>query len=89
MVREELNCDKVRVEEVDFHQVYVTIRINNISFVVSSIYFLPGLEISNYIDYLTQIESLMDIYENYHIMVCGDFNLPKIDWSIEINLSKI
>ena len=73
----------------DFEHLYVSVTKNNINFTISSTYIPPNSDVSCYVEVISQVENLKQIFPSYSFVITGDFNLPNIKWSYVNNISKI
>ena len=59
---------------------YIVLHLKRAKIVVGCIYRPPQSEASCFLPVLDRIKSSFQDYENEDLILCGDFNLPKVDW---------
>lgn len=70
----------LETEDVDSVWIQIVINKNVKPFLLGNIYIPPGMDENLLNSYFSKIESTLD-FTCYDIILVGDFNCPKIDWS--------
>lgn len=65
-------------EECNVECLFVRVRFEKVSVIVSVVYFKPNSSLDDYISYFNQFESLLTS-EQAKTLILGDFNLPLLD----------
>lgn len=66
-----------------FEDVWVSLLFNQIKVIICCVYIPPNSSVECYQSFCNTCESLKNRYENCKFIVCGDFNLPNVQWSVE------
>ncbi|KAL4153538.1 hypothetical protein QTP88_001371 [Uroleucon formosanum] len=71
----------ISINDQSIEQLFVCFSINHVNFIVGSVYFPPCSPAVSYEAYAITVENLVNSYINHNFILCGDFNLPDINWS--------
>ena len=61
-------------------QLWVKVNSNNLDYLICAVYFPPGSDPLQYDHFGNSLIHFSSAYSNYQLIICGDFNLPNIDW---------
>ena len=70
------NYDEISCVE----EVYVTVCFGDVKYLLSALYMPPYATDFDYLVHIENIENIIGRFRDHKLIICGDFNLPKVCW---------
>lgn len=80
-IHKSLFCKIISINVQSIEQLFVSISINHVNFIIGGVYFPPCSPAVSYEAYTITVDDLVNSYINHNFILCGDFKLPDIIWS--------
>ena len=69
----------LEIVSLSYEQLYISVVKNHCKFIVGA-YYIPEPNVKIFQDISMYVQDLIDNYVNYNFILIGDFNLPKVMW---------
>lgn len=60
---------------------FILVYISSVQFIFGVVYLPPNSLVQLYESHVSSIENILSIYSPHSIIICGDYNLPNINWA--------
>ena len=77
------------IDATDFEQLFIKIKINGVSILLSAVYFPPTSPLTRYQHHVETVNSLLSTYCFENFLFLGDYNFPGYEWDYVNSSSKI
>uniref|UniRef100_A0A2S2R2Y8 RNA-directed DNA polymerase from mobile element jockey n=1 Tax=Sipha flava TaxID=143950 RepID=A0A2S2R2Y8_9HEMI len=84
-IRKDIKSQLIPFIDVNVEHLFVIYEFNDSKFIIGGVYLPPNCSVSLFESYMSTIERIAINYSNYTFIICGDFNLPGISWSNDVN----
>jgi hypothetical protein len=64
-------------------QLFVLLTISSINFIIGAVYLPPNCPLQLYESHANTVEDIVSKYTPIPFVLCGDFNIPGVDWSCD------
>lgn len=66
----------------NFEHLFIHVRVDNKDLIIAGVYFPPKSNNDCYVTFFNALNLIVSSHPNYEIIICGDFNLPKLNWVV-------
>jgi len=84
-IRKDISSHLIKTNCLNVKQIFVNFFIGTSSYLVGGVYIIPLSSIQIYESHSSSVNNLINKYINHTIIICGDYNLPKIIWNNDDN----
>jgi hypothetical protein len=84
-IRKDIPSYSIVVTQLNVEHIFVRFNVNYFSFIVGSVYISPSSSLIIYESNISSVEYLINKYPNDTLIICGDYNIPKVTWDNDNN----
>lgn len=84
-ISKNISSSKLPVKHKNVEQIFVMLKISTRKIIIACTYIPPTSDLQIYKNHTEDVEILKHKYPKAKFIIVGDYNLPKIDWSFDID----
>ena len=66
-----------------FKHIFIILYIHSFKVLLGAVYLAPNIQPLIYNSHASTVEHLISIYSPSSVLLCGDYNIPNVDWNHE------